>query len=55
MAEEVGFDYSILRPGRLPNKEGKDDPAKKMLSLKQGDEEAGDTSLASVAATFAQV
>lgn len=56
MAGELGFDYSIVRPGQLPETEGKEDnPAKSMVSVKQGDSEAGAVGLASVAATIVQV
>lgn len=55
MAGELGFDYSIVRPGQLPETEGKEDnPAKSMVSVKQGDSEAGAVGLASVAATIVQ-
>lgn len=69
-AEEGGFSYSIVRPGQIKGdpfltyKAGgaalsPDAPekgsAKRMVSLRQGDTEAGDVNPSSVAEVFTQV
>lgn len=69
-AEEGGFSYSIVRPGQIKGEPflvySKDGPAlspdapekgsaKRMVSLQQGDTEAGDVNPSSVAEAFTQV
>lgn len=69
-AEEGGFSYSIVRPGQIKGEPflvySKDGPAispdapvkgsaKRMVSLRQGDTEAGDVNPSSVAEAFTQV
>ncbi len=70
-AEEGGFSYSIVRPGRIQGEPfltyskakgailSPDAPekgsAKRMVSVKQGDTEAGDVNPSSVAGAFTQV
>lgn len=68
-AEKGGFSYSIVRPGQIKGdpfatysaKKGlgvadsEKGASKRMVSLKQGDSEAGDVNPSSVAAAFTQV